>query len=141
MGLDGCNSYWVCLWKRREYKRFLFERNSRKLYEWAEQTINTFDKLYRKCLPSKVTDETFETLSYTFTNYLNENKNDSFLHQNLGKENKGFQSQSSVTEHSNLKTVGIFTSEKFSITMFGKFSRRFQQGKEFFVLLNLIELF
>ena len=52
----------------------------KRLYERDLQTINSFDKLYRKSLEDNVIDKTeYESLCHIFTKYVNENKNESFL--------------------------------------------------------------
>ena len=52
----------------------------KKLYGKDQQTIKSFDKLYRKSLQDNVIDKTeFESLCNIFTKYVDENKNDSFL--------------------------------------------------------------
>ena len=52
----------------------------KKLYERDQQTIKSFDKLYRKSLQDNVIDKTeYESLCNFFSKYLDENKNESFL--------------------------------------------------------------
>ena len=52
----------------------------KKLYERDQNTIKSFDKLYRKSLPDNVIGKTeYETLCNIFTKYVDENKNESFL--------------------------------------------------------------
>ena len=52
----------------------------KKLYERDQQTIKSFDKLYRKSLQDNVIDKTeYESLRNIFTRYVDENKNESFL--------------------------------------------------------------
>ena len=52
----------------------------KKQYEKDQQTIKSFDKLYRKSLQDNVIDKTeCESLCNIFTKYTNENKNESFL--------------------------------------------------------------
>ena len=52
----------------------------KKQYERAQQTIKSFDKLYRKSLQDNVIDKTEnESLCNIFTKYVDENKNESFL--------------------------------------------------------------
>ena len=52
----------------------------KKQYERDQQTIKSFDKLYRKSLQDNVIDKTeYESLCNVFTKYTNENKNESFL--------------------------------------------------------------
>ena len=54
--------------------------NYKKLYERDQQTIKSFDKLYRKSLQDNVIDKTeYESLCNIFTKYIDENKNESFL--------------------------------------------------------------
>ena len=52
----------------------------KKLYERDQQTIRSFDKLYRKSLQDNVIDKTeYESLCNIFNKYVDENKNESFL--------------------------------------------------------------
>ena len=52
----------------------------KKLYERDQQTLKSFDNLYRKSLQDNLIDKTeYESLCNIFTKYVNENKNDSFL--------------------------------------------------------------
>ena len=52
----------------------------KKQYERDQQTIKSFDKLYRKSLQDNVIDKTeYESLCNIFTRYIDENKNESFL--------------------------------------------------------------
>ena len=52
----------------------------KKQYERDQNTIKSFDKLYRKSLQDKVIDKTeYDSLCNTFTRYVDENKNESFL--------------------------------------------------------------
>ena len=52
----------------------------KKLYERDQQTIKSFDKLYRKSLQDNFIDKTeYESLCNIFTRYVDENKNGSFL--------------------------------------------------------------
>ena len=52
----------------------------KKLYERDQQTIKSFDKLYRKSLQDNVIDKNeYDGLCNIFTKYINENKNESFL--------------------------------------------------------------
>ena len=52
----------------------------KKLYERDQNTIKSFDKLYRKSLQDSVIDKNeYESLSNIFTKYVDENKNESFL--------------------------------------------------------------
>ena len=54
--------------------------NYKKLYERDQNTIKSFDKLYRKSLQDNVIDKTeYESLCNIFTKYVDENKNESFL--------------------------------------------------------------
>ena len=49
-------------------------------YERDQNTIKSFDKLYRKSLQDNVIDKTeYESLCNIFTKYVDENKNESFL--------------------------------------------------------------
>ena len=51
----------------------------KELYESDQQTIKSFDKLYRKSLQDNVIDEfEYESLCNIFTKYVDENKNESF---------------------------------------------------------------
>ena len=52
----------------------------KKQYEKDQQTIKSFDKLYRKSLQDNVIDKTeYESLCIIFTRYIDENKKESFL--------------------------------------------------------------
>ena len=52
----------------------------KKQYERDQNTIKSFDKLYRKSLQDNVIDKTeYESLCNFFTRYVDENKNESFL--------------------------------------------------------------
>ena len=52
----------------------------KKLYERDQNTIRSFDKLYRKSLQDNIIDKTeYESLCNIFTRYVDENKNESFL--------------------------------------------------------------
>ena len=52
----------------------------KKLYERDQNTIKSFDKLYRKSLQDNVIDKTeYDGLCNIFTRYPDENKNESFL--------------------------------------------------------------
>ena len=52
----------------------------KKQYERDQNTIKSFDKLYRKSLQDNVIDKNeYESLCNIFTKYINENKNESFL--------------------------------------------------------------
>ena len=52
----------------------------KKQYERDQNTIKSFDKLYRKSLQDNVIDKTeYESLCNIFTKYIDENKNKSFL--------------------------------------------------------------
>ena len=51
----------------------------KKQYERDQQTIKSFDKLYRKSLQDNVIDKTeYESLCNIFTKCVDENKNESF---------------------------------------------------------------
>ena len=53
---------------------------NKKQYERDQQTIKSFDKLSRKVLRENVIDKTeYESLCNIFTNYVDENINESFL--------------------------------------------------------------
>ena len=62
------------------HKLILHKYNKyKKLYERDQQTIKSFDKLYRKSLQDNVIDETeYESLCNIFTRYVDENRNDLF---------------------------------------------------------------
>ena len=63
--------YEIIINKNNKYK---------KLYERDQNTIKSFDKLYRKSLQDSVIDKTeYESLCNIFTKYADENKNESFL--------------------------------------------------------------
>ena len=52
----------------------------KKQYERDQNTIKSFDKLYRKSLQDNVIDKSeYENLCKIFTKYVDENKNESFL--------------------------------------------------------------
>ena len=52
----------------------------KKQYERDQNTIKSFDKLYRKSLQDNIIDKTeYETLCNIFTKYVDESKNQSFL--------------------------------------------------------------
>ena len=52
----------------------------KKQYERDQNTIKSFDKLYRKSLQDNVSDKTeYESLCNIFTKYVDENRNESFL--------------------------------------------------------------
>ena len=52
----------------------------KKQYEIDQNTIKSFDKLYRKSLQDNVIDKTeYESLCNIFTKYVDQNKNESFL--------------------------------------------------------------
>ena len=52
----------------------------KKQYERDQNTIKSFDKLYRKSLQDNVIDKNeYESLCNIFTKYIDENKNESFL--------------------------------------------------------------
>ena len=51
----------------------------KKQYERDQQTIKSFDKLYRKSLQDNIIDKVdYESLCNIFTEYFNETKNESF---------------------------------------------------------------
>ena len=53
---------------------------NKKLYERDQNTIKSFDKLYRKSLQDSIIDKNeYESLCNIFTRYIDENKNESFL--------------------------------------------------------------
>ena len=52
----------------------------KKQYERDQNTIKSFDKLYRKCLQDNIIDKNeYKKLCNIFTKYVDENKNESFL--------------------------------------------------------------
>ena len=52
----------------------------KKLYERDQQTIKSFDKFYRKSSQDNIINKTeYESLCKIFTEYVDENKNESFL--------------------------------------------------------------
>ena len=52
----------------------------KKQYERDQNTIKSFDKLYRKSVQDNVIDKTeYESLCNIFTKYIDENKNETFL--------------------------------------------------------------
>ena len=52
----------------------------KKQYERDQNTIKSFDKLYRKSLQDNIIDKNeYESLCNSFTKYVDENKNGSFL--------------------------------------------------------------
>ena len=52
----------------------------KKLYERDQNTIKSFDKLYRKSLQDNIIDKNeYESLCNIFTKYVDQNKNESFL--------------------------------------------------------------
>ena len=52
----------------------------KKQYERDQQTIKSFDKLYRKSLQDNIIDKSeYETLCNIFTKHIDQNKNESFL--------------------------------------------------------------
>ena len=52
----------------------------KKQYERDQQTIKSFDKVYRKSLQDNIIDKTeYDSLCNIFTKYVDENKNESFL--------------------------------------------------------------
>ena len=63
--------YEIVIQKYNKYK---------KLYEKDQQTIKSFDKLYRKSLKDNMIDkDEYESLCNIFTRYVDETKNESFL--------------------------------------------------------------
>ena len=63
------------------HKLFINKYNKyKKQYERHQNTIKSFDKLYRKSLQDNVIDKNeYESLCNIFTKYVDENKNESFL--------------------------------------------------------------
>ena len=56
----------------------------KKQYERDQNTIKSFDKLYRKSLQDNVIDKNeYESLCNIFTKYVDENKNEFFLNMNI----------------------------------------------------------
>ena len=52
----------------------------KKQYERDQNTIKSFDKLYRKSIQDNIIDKTeYESLCNIFTKYIDQNKNESFL--------------------------------------------------------------
>ena len=52
----------------------------KKQYERVQNTIKSFDKLYRNSLQDNIIDKNeYENLCNVFTRYIDENKNESFL--------------------------------------------------------------
>ena len=63
--------YEVVMQKYNKYKKH---------YEKDQQTIKSFDKLFRKSLQDNIIDKTeYDSLCNIFTKYVDENKNESFL--------------------------------------------------------------
>ena len=63
--------YEIVMQKYNKYK---------KLYERDQNTIKSFDKLYRESLQDNIIDKTeYENLCNIFTKYVDQNKNESFL--------------------------------------------------------------
>ena len=63
------------------HKLIINKYNSyKKQYERDQQTIKSFDKLYRKSLQDSIIDKNeYESLCNIFTKHINENRNESFL--------------------------------------------------------------
>ena len=63
------------------YKLIINKYNKyKKLYERDQNTIQSFDKLYRKSLQDNIIDKNeYESLCNIFTKYIDQNKNESFL--------------------------------------------------------------
>ena len=63
------------------HKLFINKYNKyKKQYERDQQTIKSFDKVYRKTLQDNIIDKTeYDSLCNIFTTYVDENKNESFL--------------------------------------------------------------
>ena len=63
------------------YKLIINKYNKyKKLYERDQNTIKSFDKLYRKSLQDNIIEKNeYENLCNIFTRYVDENKNESFL--------------------------------------------------------------
>ena len=63
-------------------QKIIINKNNKykKQYERDQNTIKSFDKLYRKSLQDNVIDKTeYDSLCNIFTRYVDENKNESFL--------------------------------------------------------------
>ena len=71
----------LSLGKKILHKLILNKYNKyKKLYERDQNTIESFDKLYRKSLQDNVIDKTeYKSLCNIFTKYVDENKNESFF--------------------------------------------------------------
>ena len=71
----------ISLGNKALHKLFINKYNKyKKQYERDQQTIKSFDKLYRKSLQDNVIDKTeYDSLSNISTRYVNENNNESFL--------------------------------------------------------------
>ena len=71
----------LSLGNKVSHKLFMNKYNKyKKLYERDQNTIKSFDKLYRKSLQDNIIDKTeYDSLCNVFTKYVNENKNESFL--------------------------------------------------------------
>ena len=69
------------------YKLIINKYNKyKKQYEKDQQTIKSFDKLYRKSLQDNVIDKNeFESLCTIFTQYVDETKNESFFYEHEHK--------------------------------------------------------
>ena len=63
------------------HKIIIYKYNKyKKQYERDQNTIKSFDKLYRKSLPDNLIDKTeYDSLCNIFNRYVDENKNQSFL--------------------------------------------------------------
>ena len=74
----ACN---LSLGNKLLHKLILKKHNKyKKLYEKDQQTIKSFNKLYRKSLQDNVIDKNeYESFCNVFTKYVDENKNESFL--------------------------------------------------------------
>ena len=70
----------LTLAKKNLYEIITKKYKYQKKFEKAQQTTNSFDKLYRKCLQDNVTDKKkYDPLCNIFTNHVNEIKNYSLL--------------------------------------------------------------
>ena len=71
----------LSLSKKVLHKLIINKNNKYKTqYERDQQTIKSFDKLYRKSLQDNIIDKIeYESLCNIFTKYVDENKNESFL--------------------------------------------------------------
>ena len=78
--ISGGIAYTLSLGNKVLHKLIINKYNKyKKQYERDQQTIKSFDKLYRKSLQDNIIDKTeYESLCNVFTKYVDENKNESF---------------------------------------------------------------